>query len=86
MMQIRIVTSSSDNFLLAPRVHLFIPVQSFTLKITVTTHSGVLRRPFLSFFPYKDTQNQKCPFKSLQGLKPVLFLLNLPQKWDILGI
>ena len=48
--------------------------------------SGVLLRPFLSFFPYKDTQNQKCPFKSLQGLKPVLFLLNLPQKWDISGI
>ena len=38
MMQIRVVTSSSDNFLFAPRVHLLIPVQSFTLKITVTTH------------------------------------------------
>ena len=25
---------------------------------------GVLRCPFLSFYPFKDMQNPKCPFKS----------------------
>ena len=46
--------------------------------------TGVLRCPLLSSFPYKDTQNQKCPYKSLQGLKPVLFLLNLDQNLDLI--
>ena len=68
------VTLSGIDYLSGPRpFRLFLPTVNANL-VFVILHSdaefsfasaGVLRCPFMSFYPFKDIQNPKCPFKSL---------------------